>query len=142
MRKVKWRQRRIAAVVFGPNEIPVTPLPNPNTGPSFHTIQISDSWEPDYLVDLMVRDTNSYIVGFRRQKRKEGIWRKGTWYRYSNETMPSWIQATDLRFDSSHGDSYVLYCFSFFYIFASFPYHHLHWPKCTLGVEARTFSFI
>jgi hypothetical protein len=79
MRRIKRRQRNIAPVVVGPNEIPVAPLPNPRTGPSFCTIQMSNNWEPDYLVDLMFRDTNSYVVGFRRQKRdKEVIWHKGT----------------------------------------------------------------
>ncbi|CAO2035312.1 unnamed protein product [Urochloa humidicola] len=100
--------RRIAPKVIGPSRVPVTPLPNPVTGPSFHMINMTDRWLPNYSVDFFVNDTNNYLAAFRRNLRDaEGIWRPGKVYRYSNEKLPKGIHdsAVDLEFNSSHADS-------------------------------------
>ncbi|KAL6841175.1 hypothetical protein ACP4OV_029144 [Aristida adscensionis] len=108
MSRIKRRQRRIAPALIGPDNTPVTTTDNPVTGPSCYMIKVTDDTEPLYSVDMMIRDTDSYLLGFRRQIREnENSHCEGnTWFRYSNEKLPPCIHdgAIDLGFRSSHAD--------------------------------------
>jgi hypothetical protein len=67
MRRRWLRAKRIPSALVGRYQIPVTPLPNPVTKrSSCHIIRLIDEFKPNYYVDLLFMDTNSYMVAFRR----------------------------------------------------------------------------
>lgn len=110
MKKRRKRAGRIASALIGPYKIPVTPLPNPVTGVSYHIVRLTDRRKPRYRVDLLVRDTDLYIVAFRRQRQDHtDKWFGKTWYRYSDvKDLPKEIEvhAKPLHFKSSHSFGY------------------------------------
>lgn len=59
---------QIASLLVGPYMVPVAPLNNPKKGHehSHFIIRISSDEHPQYLVDVLVKDTDLYVVGFRR----------------------------------------------------------------------------
>lgn len=100
------RARNMSPKLIGPQNIPVTPFENPITGHSFHIIEMISWWKKGYVVDILVRDTDGYIVAFRRRRLQGSRWQQGTWYRYKDvEGLPEEIQenSVKLSFDSSHG---------------------------------------
>ncbi|KAF8697827.1 hypothetical protein HU200_035315 [Digitaria exilis] len=102
------RARNMSPKLIGPQYIPVTPFENPITGHSFHIIEMISWWKKGYVVDILVRDTDGYIVAFRRRRLQGSRWQQGTWYRYKDvEGLPEEIQenSVKLSFDSSHGSS-------------------------------------
>ncbi|KAJ1271440.1 hypothetical protein BS78_06G129100 [Paspalum vaginatum] len=84
----------------------LTPLANPVTGISYHIIRLLDKLKPGFAVDLLFRDTDAYLVAFRRQRLCNGQWYGNDWFKYSDvEDLPEEIEAhaVNLGFDSSHG---------------------------------------
>lgn len=63
---VRLRRARTIASVLIREEIPVPPLPNPITGISHHRIQLRYNEATDWVVELFIRDTDLYMLGFRR----------------------------------------------------------------------------
>ncbi|CAN6228445.1 unnamed protein product [Urochloa humidicola] len=102
----RWRRaRKIASVLIGRYMVPVTPLPNPVTKKSScHIIRLLDKLKPNYCVDLLFLDSNSYLVAFRRQRRgKDGLWSNGNkWFVYSDmeDQLPPELKAkgSDITF--------------------------------------------
>lgn len=120
MRLRKKRDRKIAPLLLGDNNVPVTPLPNPVSGPSHHILRLKDALVPGYMVDLLIRDTDHYFIAFRRhriltkaernlpeEERRVINTGAGTWYRFSDmaNDMPSYVKDhQSMRIGSSHGD--------------------------------------
>ncbi|XBI50475.1 hypothetical protein VPH35_113867 [Triticum aestivum] len=94
------RHRVLALLVY--MGVPVTPAPNPfnrpSPGHSYHIIRLIDPYQPRLQVDLLIRDTDLYLVAFRRSL--DGNW--GIWYRFSDQQVPSFIVALDLGFTSNY----------------------------------------
>lgn len=94
------RHRAMALLVY--MGVPVTPAPNPfnlpSPGHSYHIIRLIDPYQPQLQVDLLIRDTDLYLVAFRRSL--DDNW--GNWYRFSDQQVPSFIVALDLGFTSNY----------------------------------------
>ncbi|EMS51031.1 hypothetical protein TRIUR3_23394 [Triticum urartu] len=94
------RHRAMALLVY--MGVPVTPAPNPfnrpSPGHSYHIIRLIDPYQPRLQVDLLIRDTDLYLVAFRRSL--DDNW--GNWYRFSDQQVPSFIVALDLGFTSNY----------------------------------------
>lgn len=94
------RHRVLALLVY--MGVPVTPAPNPfnrpSPGHSYHILRLIDPYQPRLQVDLLIRDTDLYLVAFRRSL--DGNW--GIWYRFSDQQVPSFIVALDLGFTSNY----------------------------------------
>ncbi|TVU14132.1 hypothetical protein EJB05_37579, partial [Eragrostis curvula] len=104
MRRRWGRASKIASALIGQHKIPVTPLPNPVSGDSYHIVRLFDKLKPGYCVDLLFRDTDGYLVAFRRLRlNNEGQWIGRIWFPYSDVKLPEELKvAVSLGFDSSH----------------------------------------
>ncbi|KAL6647177.1 hypothetical protein ACP70R_014614 [Stipagrostis hirtigluma subsp. patula] len=100
MKKRFVRQGKIASLRIGPHLVPVAPFPFPrmNHEYSYHIIRMTSDSYPQYAVDILIRDTDLYVAAFRRRLNDD--W--GTWFRYDDQSVPSFIEAKMLGFNSDH----------------------------------------
>lgn len=97
MSRRKQRQHRISPAIF--HETPIAPMKNPHTGVSHHIIRLISQRRPGDFVDLLIRDTDLYLIAFRRSL--DGT--VGRWIRFAKENMPSFITECEvLKSDSGH----------------------------------------
>jgi hypothetical protein len=90
----------IASLLIGPFRVPVAPLDNPKKDhrQSHFIIRMSSDEHPQYLVDILVKDTDLYVVGFRRSL--DAKW--GKWYQFDDQPCPPFLGTTKLGFGSEH----------------------------------------
>ncbi|KAK3148854.1 hypothetical protein QOZ80_3AG0209580 [Eleusine coracana subsp. coracana] len=96
IRKRRRRLKEIAA--FHYQGVPVTPKVNPKFKDSHHILRLTSDNAKHLKVDLLIRDTDLYLIAFRRQL--HGVW--GNWYKYDDLDVPSFITALQMGIKSSY----------------------------------------
>jgi hypothetical protein len=85
-------------------EVPVPPLSNPLTRISHHRIQLNFDETPDKTVELFVRDTDLYLLGFRRGVLVGNVVVWGTLFVFGDlyNAAPSFLHPVRMGISSSH----------------------------------------